>query len=353
MSKKVLLAMSGGVDSSVSAFLLKEEGYEVIGVTLDLLDMSCRIENPQTCCSISAFSDAKDVADRIGIKHYILDCKDVFKKEVINYFLDEYMLGRTPNPCIVCNSKIKFNILLKKARELDAAYIATGHYARIRKEYGRFVLRKAQDARRDQSYFLYQLSLDQLSHSIMPLGDYRKEEVRKIAASLNLKVHNKQDSQEICFIPDGDYRDFIRKNLSEIEPGPILDKEGNVLGEHKGIYLYTIGQRKGLGISTKKPLYVIRIDSLRNAIIVGEREETTSQSLVAKDLNLISIEVIVGEMKVMAKVRHQHKEAEATISPLKNGRVKVCFKEPQKAITPGQSVVFYENDRVIGGGVIE
>ena len=351
MSKKVLLAMSGGGDSSVSAFLLKEEGYNVIGTTIDLLDMSCRIENPQTCCSISALEDAKDVADRIGIKHYILDCKDDFKKEVINYFLDEYMAGRTPNPCVVCNSKIKFNILLKKAQEFGADYIATGHYARLEKIDGRFTLRKALDARKDQSYFLYRLSQNQLSHSIMPLWEKKKEDVRRIAESLNLKVHNKPDSQEICFISDGDYRSFIRKNIPKIEPGIIIDKEGNLLGEHKGIYLYTIGQRKGLGISFKKPLYVIGIDRLKKAIIVGEKQES-SASLVAKDLNFLGIETLVSEMKVMARIRYQHKETEATITPLSNNKVNVSFKEPQKAITPGQSVVFYKDDLIIGGGVI-
>ena len=237
--------------------------------------------------------------------------------------------------------------------ELDAGYIATGHYARVAKDNGRFMLKKAFDVQRDQSYFLYRLSQHQLSHSIMPLGDYRKEDVRKIAESLNLKVSNKPDSEEICFIPDRDYRDFIRKNVPKIEPGPILDREGNMLAKHKGIYLYTIGQRKGLGLAFKKPLYVIEIDRARNAIIVGDPEETTAQSLVAKDLNWIGIEALAIEMRVMARIRYQHKEAEALISPLENDRVKVCFKEPQKAITPGQSVVFYKDDRVIGGGVIE
>ncbi|MFH0775244.1 MAG: tRNA 2-thiouridine(34) synthase MnmA [bacterium] len=347
MSKKVLLAMSGGVDSSVSAFLLKREGYEVIGVTLDLLATADK------CCSNSTFSDAKDVADRIGIEHYILDLKDEFKKEVINYFLDEYIEGRTPNPCVVCNSKIKFGILLKKARELGADYIATGHYAMVEKEDGRFILKKALDIKRDQSYFLYRLSQDQLFHSIMPLGDYRKENVRKIAEQLNLRVHNKPDSQEICFIPDGDYRSFIRKNVPQLESGYILDREGNILSKHKGIYLYTIGQRKGLGLSLKKPLYVIAIDRAKNAIIIGERKETSSQSLVAKDLNFISIKALVSEMRVMARIRHQHKEVEALINPLENNRAKIDFKESQKAITPGQSVVFYKDDRVIGGGIIE
>jgi tRNA-specific 2-thiouridylase len=344
MSKKVLLAMSGGVDSSVSAWMLKEEGYKVIGVTANLFATADK------CCS---GSDAKDVADRIEIPHYILDLRLEFKKEVIDYFLNEYREGHTPNPCVVCNSKIKFGILLKKARELGADYIATGHYARIEKENSRFILKKGFDLQRDQSYFLYQLSQDQLSHAIMPIGEYTKEEVRKIAASANLKVHNKPDSQEICFVPDGDYRSFIRKNLPKIEPGPILDREGNILSEHKGIYLYTIGQRKGLGIPAKKPLYVIEIDKARNAIIVGEKGETASSSLVAGGLNFIGIETLASEMRAMAKIRHQHKEAEALISPLDNSRVKVQFKEPQQAITPGQSVVFYKDDRVIGGGVIE
>ncbi|MDI6751650.1 MAG: tRNA 2-thiouridine(34) synthase MnmA [bacterium] len=341
MSKKVLLAMSGGVDSSVSAFLLKEEGYNVIGVTLELF-------MADKCSSIN---NAKDVADRIGIEHYILDCKDEFKKEVINYFLDEYMTGRTPNPCVVCNSKIKFGILLKKAEELRADYIATGHYAKVEKINGRFTFRKALDARRDQSYFLYRLSQYNLSRSIMPLWKKKKEDVRRIAKSLNLKVYNKPDSQEICFIPDRDYRSFIRKSLLEIEDGIIIDKEGNLLGKHKGIYLYTIGQRKGLGIALKKPLYVIGIDRLKKAIIVGEKQES-SASLVAKDLNFLGIESLVSKMKVMARIRYQHKETEATITPISNSKVNVSFKEPQKAITPGQSVVFYKDDLIIGGGVI-
>jgi tRNA-specific 2-thiouridylase len=354
MGKRVAVAMSGGVDSSVTAYLLKEAGYEVIGLTMDLLQSSCMIESPTTCCSLQAFQDAKEVADELKINHYIIDCKAEFETHVINYFINEYLSGRTPNPCIVCNKIIKFGFLLKKAQELRADYLATGHYAKVIKQNSRYVIQKGIDLAKDQSYFLYSLSQTQLTHAIMPLGEYKKEAVRKIANDLGLKVHDKPESQQICFITEGDYRKFISERLKHnLHPGPILNKTGKVLGEHQGIAFFTIGQRRGLNIAFGKPIYVIKIDKDKNAIIVGEETDLYSYELVANNINWVSIDKLTKQIELIAKIRYLHDGELAEIFPLQTDMVKVRFKTPQRAITPGQSVVFYQGDILVGGGVIK
>lgn len=354
MSKQIVVAMSGGVDSAVTAYLLKEAGYNVVGVTMDLLEGSCRIEKSDTCCSLQSFADARDVADKLGIEHRIIDCRSEFEEEVITYFVNEYLKGKTPNPCVVCNAKIKFGFLLHKAKEMKADYIATGHYARIEKENRRYLIKKAIDTFRDQSYFLYVLSQDQLRYSLMPLGEYKKEEVRKIAAQVGLKVHDKPKSQDICFIPSGDYRNFIQqKTKIQLIPGEIQDKAGNILGQHQGIAFYTIGQRKGLGIAIGKPLYIIDIDATKNTIIVGEEPELYHQELIAEEINWQAFDKLTQEMEVTALIRYLHKGGEAVITPLNERSIKVRFKEPQRAITRGQSIVFYQNTLLLGGGIID
>jgi tRNA-specific 2-thiouridylase len=349
--KRVVVAMSGGVDSSFAAFLLKEEGYEVIGVTMQIWPRN------GGCCGIDAIEDAKRVAAMLNIPHYTLNFREVFAKRVIHNFCEEYRNGRTPNPCIRCNQHIKFDALLKVARGLGA-YVATGHYARI--EYnnkrGRYLLRKGVDAKKDQSYVLYTMTQDQLSSTLMPLGNLTKDEVREVAKELGMRVADKPESQEICFIPDGDLGRFFRDYLPEaMKPGPIVDKEGKVLGKHKGIIFYTIGQRRGLGISSKEPLYVIRIERDKNTVVVGTREDLRGDELIAADVNYVA-EVIDHPVKVRAKIRYTHQEAEAVVTPRGSGKVHVRFKEPQYAITPGQAVVFYEyeeEDILLGGGTIE
>lgn len=362
MLKRVVVAMSGGVDSSVTAYLLKEMGYEVIGITIDMLKLSCQIENPNTCCSLQAFKDAHDVADKLGIKHHILDCRTEFEQEVISCFVNEYLAGKTPNPCVICNSKIKFGLLLDKAKNLGADYLATGHYATISRQNNRFVIKKSIDLSKDQSYFLYRLSQKQLGFSLMPLGKYKKEEVRKIASNLKLNIHNKPESQEICFIPEGHYHDFIKERLSVLptsllaninRQGKIVDRNGKLLGEHSGIASFTIGQRKGLGISAPTPRYVISIDSMTNTLVVGEEHELYQQELIAINLNWVAIEELNNEMEVTSKIRYLHPGGKAVIIPLPHHKIMVRFREPQRAITPGQSVVFYQNDLLVGGGIIE
>ncbi|MDI6781296.1 MAG: tRNA 2-thiouridine(34) synthase MnmA [bacterium] len=354
--EKVAVAMSGGVDSSVTAYLLKEAGYKVIGITMNLLELGCEIEQPDTCCSLQAFEDARDVAVRLSIKHYIVDCKTEFEQEIIHPFMDEYLNGYTPNPCVACNSMIKFGLLLDRARQLGAKYLATGHYARIEQKDARFVIRKGIDATKDQSYFLYRLTQKQLSQAIMPLGNYHKADVRKIAERLGLKTAAKTESQEICFIPQNNYQEFIKQRAADrLVPGDILDSDGNIIGRHEGIAFYTIGQRRGLGIAVGKPLYVIRIDSCRNAVIVGDKDLLYSQRLTAKSMNWVSVPGITSRLSLMARIRYLHKETKAFVSPLNGGSdmVSVEFDEPQQAITPGQSVVFYRDDEVVGGGIIQ
>lgn len=356
---KVVVAMSGGVDSSVTAALLKEEGYQVIGVTMQIWPsnkLAQEVGKFGGCCGLGAVADAKRVAYKLGIPHYVINFRDVFAKKVINNFCREYSLGRTPNPCIRCNQYIKFDALLKQAKELDANFVATGHYARI--EYdeanGSHLLKKGIDPGKDQSYVLYIMSQNQLKHALMPLGNFTKEKVRKIAQEAGLPVANKPESQEICFIPDDNYPTFLKGYIPKAaEPGSILDRQGNILGEHRGVLFYTIGQRRGLGISAKEPSYVVAIDQKRNAIIVGSKREVYGDELIATEVNYIAIGQLTQAIEVKAKIRYTHQEAEATLTPLNKDKVHVKFKAPQMAITPGQAVVFYDGDIVVGGGTID
>jgi len=356
---KVVVAMSGGVDSSVAAAILKEEGYQVIGVTMqiwpsdELADEGDRFGG---CCGLGAIEDAKRVAYKLGIPHYVMNFRDIFAQKVIANFCREYSLGRTPNPCIRCNQYIKFDALLERAKGLGADFVATGHYARIEKDKasGRYLLKKGIDRRKDQSYVLYPLTQEQLGHTLLPIGNVTKERVREIARELELPVAAKPESREICFIPDNDYAKFLKEYIPQaVKPGPILDRQGSAVGEHRGILFYTIGQRKGLGISAKEPLYVTTIEPERNAIVVGDKEEVYGNELIASKLNWITIAKLKQPTTIKAKIRYLHLEAEAAITPLDGDRVYVKFKEPQMAITPGQAVVFYDHDTVIGGGTIE
>jgi len=353
--KKVLIAMSGGVDSSVSAALLKEQGYEVIGATMQIWQNDGMEERENGCCSLTAVGDARRVADKLGIPYYVLNFKDIFKEKVIDYFVREYTAGRTPNPCIICNREVKFEALLDKAISMGIDYIATGHYAQVEYKDGRYLLKKSKSKTKDQTYALYNLTQSQLSRTLFPVGIYEtKEEVRDIATKYGFSVAKKPDSQEICFIEDNNYGKFISENIdSDMLPGNFVDTKGNILGKHKGIYYYTIGQRKGLGIPSNKPLYVIDIDLEKNEVVIGDDSETFSNRLTARDLNWISIDRLDKEMKVNAKIRYGSKEAPASIKPIGDDRVEVVFDTPQRAITPGQSVVFYNDDIVVGGGVIE
>jgi len=355
MKKKVVIGMSGGVDSSVAAYLLKEKGYEVIGIMMKLSpDNPDYEENEGGCCSISAANDARRVADVLDIPFYVMNFKDVFKENVIDNFIDEYMEGRTPNPCIVCNKTIKFEEFLRKAKALGADYIATGHYAKIEKCDDRYVLKKSEDDRKDQTYALYTLSQEQLRHTLMPCGDYSKPEIRIIAERIGLQVFKKKDSQEICFIPDNDHGNYIKKYSGrKIIPGNFVNKHGDVMGTHKGIVYYTIGQRKGLGIAVGKPVFVNDINPLTNQIVLGDEEDIFKTGLVAKDLNFILFDSLQSNLRVSAKIRYSAKPQLATLIPLENNRVKVVFDEKQRAITKGQSVVFYLENLVVGGGIIE
>ena len=352
--------MSGGVDSSVAAAILKEEGYQVIGVTMQIWPsdkQAYEVDRFGGCCRLDAIEDAKGVAHKLGIPHYVMNFRDIFSQKVIADFCREYSLGRTPNPCIRCNQYIKFDALLKKAEELDADFVATGHHARIEQSAasGRYLLKKGSDQRKDQSYFLYTLTQQQLEYTLLPIGNFTKERVREIARELAIPVAAKPESQELCFIPDDDYSKFIKECIPQaVKPGPILDRQGGTLGEHQGILFYTIGQRKGLGLSTKEPLYVTTIVHERNAIVVGGKEEVYGTELIASGLNWISLTKLTQPITAKTKIRYLHNEVEAEITPIiDEDKVHVRFKEPQMAITPGQAVVFYDGDIVIGGGTIE
>lgn len=357
MKKTVLVAMSGGVDSSLAAALLKEEGFNVIGVTMELFTGSGEIKNePDTCSRLKNIIDAQQIASELGITHYVLDLKKEFQKSIIDYFISEYTSGRTPNPCIRCNKFIKFGILIDKANQLGAEYIATGHYARIEKEQnGPFRLKRAIDSGKDQSYFLYTMTQEQLQRTLMPLGTFKKEDVRRMAKEMGLHVHQKQESQEICFIERSDYRDFLKSRHPEyFIPGPILDKNGKIIGEHQGIPGYTIGQRRGLGLSSSTPLYVIEINREKNAIIAGERKYAYHNELIAEEINwIVPADQSSGRPRSLTvKIRSIHEPAEALLFIEHGGKVRVLFRHPQWAITPGQAAVFYDGDTVIGGGII-
>jgi tRNA-specific 2-thiouridylase len=357
--KKVLVGMSGGVDSSVAAAILLEKGYDVIGATLQIWPKANddKQNRKEACCSLSAVDDARKVADNLGIPYYVFNLEDIFKEKVIDYFIREYLRGRTPNPCIACNRHIKFEALLNKAVSMGIDYIATGHYARIEYDNAkkRYLLKKSISEKKDQTYVLYNLTQWQLSRTLLPIGSYTKEQVRDIAENLGMAtVAAKPESQEICFVEDNDYGRFICENTGEnIAPGNFIDMDGNILGRHKGIIHYTIGQRKGLGIALGKPLYVVDIDAENNTVILGDENKVFSDTLIAGDLNFIAVDRVESELRVTAKIRYTAKEAPAVIIPQKNNKLKVVFATPQRAITLGQSVVFYKGDIVVGGGVIE
>ncbi len=350
MGKKVMLGMSGGVDSSVAAYLLKKQGYDVVGVTLNLWQEKC----DDGCNSLSAVEDAKKVADKLGIPFYVFDFKDLFEKNVIDYFTDEYLNGRTPNPCIACNKHIKFDAMLKKAESMGIDYIATGHYARISYDdvFERYLLKKSKTDAKDQTYVLYNMTQHQLSHIIMPLGDYEKDEIRKIAQEIGIEVANKPDSQEICFVADNDYAGFIERRIGKKLPeGDFLDVNGNVIGKHRGIIHYTVGQRKGLG-AFGKPMFVVKIDAKNNAVILGEKGTEYKESLIADKPNFILFEKLTEPINVKCKVRYNQTEVPCTVCPIENGRIRVDFDNPQRAVTPGQAVVFYDGDKLVGGATI-
>ncbi len=351
-SKKVAVGMSGGVDSSVCALLLWEAGYEVSGITLLLHGGNT---NEKVCGSTSDIDDAKAVAENLGIPLYVCDQKKAFECQVIDRFSKSYELAETPNPCILCNRYMKFDAMLSEALALGMDYIATGHYARV--EYdessGRYLLKKAIDETKDQSYVLYSLTQHQLSHTLFPLGNLEKSQVRELAEQKELKTAHKKESQDICFVPDGDYASFIRRYRGVSFPeGNFVDKDGNILGKHKGIIHYTVGQRKGLGLSFPCPMYVISKNLDTNTVVLGPIDQLYQTTFYATDINLIAVEKIEGELQVSAKIRYNQKEQPATVTQIDENTIKVTFLEPQKAITKGQAVVLYDGDTVVGGGTI-
>jgi tRNA-specific 2-thiouridylase len=355
MNTKVVVGMSGGVDSSVAAYLLKEQGYEVIGITMQMSPEDPDFtEREGGCCGLSAVEDARRVCDRLEIPFYVLNFREIFREKVIDNFVDEYMAGKTPNPCIACNKYIKFDELLRKARGIGAEYVATGHYAKIIEENGRMLLIRSDDDKKDQTYALYNFSQDQLAHTLMPCGEYTKDKIREIAKEIGLAVHNKKDSEEICFVTDNNHGRFISEDKpGKVRSGDFVDKDGNILGRHKGIVYYTIGQRKGLGIAFGRPMFVTGINAKRNQVVLGSEEDIFKTELLAKDTNFIAFDKLEKELEVTAKVRYAAKAAQATIYPEAYGKVRVVFKEKQRAITMGQSVVFYNGNVVVGGGIVE
>lgn len=360
MKKTVAIAMSGGVDSSVAALLLKEMGYDVVGTTMRIWECDEENQNSKNkkvlCCSLRDMEDAKKVANKLNIPHYVIDFRTYFDKYVVKYFCEQYADGYTPNPCIICNKKIKFGILLDKIKSMGMDYLATGHYARIEFSNSQYLLKRSKDRTIDQSYWLYNLTQEQMKYVLLPLSEYTKSEVRHLAKKNSLPVADKPKSQEICFIQNNNYHEFIvSKDTGDYKcviPGNIIDIRGNYLGKHKGIVFYTIGQRKGLGICTEKPVYVISIDSKTNTIVVDEEKYCYRKQLIADDVNFI-VNSINFPIRTTAKIRYKHEETDSTVYKQGKDSIEVKFKEPQWAITPGQSVVFYQGETVLGGGIIK
>lgn len=354
--------MSGGVDSSVAAALLAEQGHEVVGLSMQLYDQREGQTAFGTCCTIEDLHDARRVASVLDIPHYIVNFERQFQEQVVSNFVSEYLSGRTPIPCARCNSDLKFATLLDRARGLGAEMLATGHYARVERSHrGRYELRRGMDARKDQSYFLFSLTQEQLGHALFPVGDLSKDDVREYARSRKLPVANKPDSQEICFVPDGDYASFVEQHAPNSTEGAahrssdgvILDREGSVVGRHSGVHRFTIGQRKGLGLATGTPVYVLELRPSENAVVIGTREALEQTRLTASNVKWISGEPPAGALTVHAQIRHRHTPAAARVRALDGNRAELEFETPQTAIAPGQAVVFYDRDVVIGGGWID
>jgi tRNA-specific 2-thiouridylase len=368
--QRVVCGMSGGVDSSATAALLLEQGYDVIGITLKLWPQDCVNRAEDKCCGPQAVTDARSVCDKLDIPYYLIDEAAEFQKHVIQYFADEYKAGRTPNPCVMCNQNLKFGRLIDRADQLGADFIATGHFARIERALtpslshpmgeggrrpgeGRYLLKRGRDSRKDQSYFLFSLRQDQLARAIFPLGEKTKSDTREVARHCNLKTADKEESMEICFVPDNNYGGFLQSaNLVQKHRGEIADVHGHVLGHHDGIEFYTIGQRKGLGITTSKPVYVVELDAENNRVVVGDESALDRDEFTADRCNWHPFDKLTEPIEVTTKIRYNHPGTPATLTPLENNRVKVKLHSPQRAITPGQAAVFYQDDLVVGGGWI-
>lgn len=351
---RIAVALSGGVDSSTAAALLVKQGHQVIGVMMRLWATEQRQGIPENrCCSLAAVADAQRVCLLLNIPFHLLDFEEKFKAEVVDYFCDQYAIGRTPNPCLACNRQIKFKALLQRVFELGAEYLATGHYARIRQRDSEYQLLRGIDKEKDQSYVLYMLGQEELPRILFPLGEYTKQQVRAMAAQYRLPTAGKVESQDTCFVSDGDYRAFVAQQRPQtVRPGPILDLQGRQLGEHRGIAFYTIGQRQGLGIAAAHPLYVVEIDPVRNALIVGPKSALFRRELLAEQVHFVAGKAPPEPVPVTAKIRYKAEEAPALLIPMPNQKARVVFDQPQPAITPGQGVVFYQDEIVLGGGII-